>query len=103
MVFSLLYTSRLQKRFNHVINVFNQFKKGDLNVRFNIGAKDEFFLHADAFNKMVAMLDSNFTRLKLLEDERKTFLANISHDLRTPLAVARGGHGNVIDGNYLKP
>jgi len=90
VVFSLLYTSRLQKRFNHVINVLDKFKDGDLNVRFNIGARDEFFPIADAFNKMVAMLDSNFTRLKLLEDERKTFLANISHDLRTPLAVARG-------------
>jgi signal transduction histidine kinase len=90
VIFSLLYTSRLQKRFNHVINVLDKFKDGDLNVRFNIGGRDEFFPIADAFNKMVAMLDSNFTRLKLLEDERKTFLANISHDLRTPLAVARG-------------
>lgn len=90
VIFSLLYASRLQRRFNHVVNVLDQFKEGDLNVRFNIGAKDEFFPIADAFNKMVAMLDSNFSRLKLLEDERKTFLANISHDLRTPLAVARG-------------
>lgn len=90
VIFSLLYTSRLQKRFNHVISVLDQFKEGDLNVRFRIGAKDEFFPIADAFNKMVAMLDSNFARLKLLEDERRTFLANISHDLRTPLAVARG-------------
>jgi signal transduction histidine kinase len=90
VVFSLLYTSRLQNRYNHVIDVLNKFKEGDLNVRFNIQPKDEFFPIADAFNTMVAMLDSNFTRLKLLEDERKTFLANISHDLRTPLAVARG-------------
>lgn len=90
VIFSLLYTSRLQKRFNHVISVLDKFKEGDLNVRFKIGAKDEFFPIADAFNKMVAMLDSNFARLKLLEDERRTFLANISHDLRTPLAVARG-------------
>jgi signal transduction histidine kinase len=90
VIFSLLYTSRLQKRFNHVIRVLDQFKEGNLNVRFNIGERDEFFPIADAFNKMVAMLDSNFTRLKVLEDERKTFLANISHDLRTPLAVARG-------------
>lgn len=90
VVFSLLYTSRLQKRFNHVVSVLDQFKEGNLNVRFNIGEKDEFYPIADAFNKMVAMLDDNFTRLKLLEDERKNFLANISHDLRTPLAVARG-------------
>ncbi|OKS88066.1 HAMP domain-containing sensor histidine kinase [Mucilaginibacter polytrichastri] len=90
VVFSLLYTSRLQKRFNHVIHILDQFKEGNLNVRFNIGAQDEFFPIADAFNKMVAMLDDNFTRLKLLENERKNFLANISHDLRTPLAVARG-------------
>ncbi len=90
VIFSLLYTSRLQKRFNHVIHVLDQFKDGNLNVRFDIGEKDEFFPIADAFNKMVAMLDNNFTRLKMLEDERKNFLANISHDLRTPLAVARG-------------
>ncbi|MDB5151531.1 MAG: Histidine kinase [Mucilaginibacter sp.] len=90
VVFSLLYTSRLQKRFNHVVRVLDQFKDGNLNVRFSIVEKDEFFPIADAFNKMVAMLDNNFSRLKLLEDERKTFLANISHDLRTPLAVARG-------------
>lgn len=90
VVFSLLYTSRLQKRFNHVIYILDQFKEGNLNVRFNIEGKDEFFPIADAFNKMVEMLGDNFTQLKLLESERKNFLANISHDLRTPLAVARG-------------
>lgn len=90
ILFSFLYTNRLQKSYNRVIHVLDQFRNGDLNVRFDIKENDEFYPIADAFNKMVAMLDENFTRLKLLEEERKTFLANISHDLRTPLAVARG-------------
>ncbi|WCT14274.1 HAMP domain-containing sensor histidine kinase [Mucilaginibacter jinjuensis] len=90
VIFSFLYTSRLQKRYNNVIHILNQFRDGNLNVRFDVVKKDDFFPIADAFNRMVAMLDSNFSRLKLLEDERKNFLANISHDLRTPLAVARG-------------
>ena len=90
VIFSFLYTNRLQKSYNQVISILDQFKIGNLNVRFDIKENDEFFPIADAFNKMVAMLDENFTRLKVLEEERKTFLANISHDLRTPLAVARG-------------
>lgn len=90
IIFSLLYISRLQRSYNRVIHVLDQFKNGDLNVRFDTKENDEFFPIADAFNKMVAMLGENFRRLKLLEEERRVFLANISHDLRTPLAVARG-------------
>ena len=90
LIFSVFYTSRLQRRFNRVIAVLDRFKEGDLNVRFDTTNKDEFSPIAEAFNKMVALLDDNFNRLKMVETERKTFLANISHDLRTPLAVARG-------------
>ncbi|MFA6084708.1 histidine kinase dimerization/phospho-acceptor domain-containing protein [Mucilaginibacter sp.] len=104
VVFSFFYTSRLQKRYNHVIHILDQFRDGNLNVRFTIGEKDEFFPIADAFNKMVAMLDDNFTKLKLLEGERRIFLANISHDLRTPLAVARGYTETLlIDGSISRP
>ena len=90
LIFSLLYTSRLQKRFNKVIAVLDRFKSGDLNVRFNMAPGDEFYPISDAFNKMASMLEATFNQQKELELERRDFLANISHDLRTPLAIARG-------------
>lgn len=90
LIFSLLYTFRLQRRFNRVINVLDKFTDGDLNARFDSNQKDEFYPISNAFNKMACMLEINFSQLSALEVERKNFLANISHDLRTPLAVARG-------------
>jgi signal transduction histidine kinase len=90
VIFGLLYTSRLQSRFNRVIAVLERFKDGDLNVRFDTDSRDEFYPISDAFNKMAVMLEANFKQQKELENERQNFLVNISHDLRTPLAVARG-------------
>ena len=90
VIFSILYTSRLQKRFNHVVSVLGTFREGDLNIRFPINKHDDFYPISQAFNQMADMLESNFKQLRSLEDERKNFLANIAHDLRTPLAVARG-------------
>jgi signal transduction histidine kinase len=90
LIFSLLYTSRLQRRFNGVIRVLDKFSSGNLDTRFDSKQKDEFSPISEAFNKMADMLSKTFRQLKMLESERKNFLANISHDLRTPLAVARG-------------
>ncbi|MET3980969.1 signal transduction histidine kinase [Mucilaginibacter sp. UYP25] len=90
LTFSILYTFRLQSRFNRVIRVLDKFRDGDLNERFDASKKDEFYPISDAFNKMACMLETNFNRLKALEEERRDFLAHISHDLRTPLSVARG-------------
>ncbi len=39
---------------------------------------------------MADLLSSTINRLTRSEQERKVFIANISHDLRTPLSIARG-------------
>ena len=43
-----------------------------------------------AFNSLANKLAQTIERLKMSEDERKDFIANISHDLRTPLSIAKG-------------
>jgi len=90
VILSLLYITGLQQRFNRIIAVLDKFKQGDLNIRFSNSVKDEMFPITDSFNKMASMLAYNINRLKESEKERKDFIANISHDLRTPLSIARG-------------
>ncbi|MEJ7694610.1 HAMP domain-containing sensor histidine kinase [Daejeonella sp.] len=90
LILSLWYIIRLQRKFNHIITVLNRFRQGDLNARFIISPKDEMWPITESFNKMASMLEDNINRLKSLESERRDFIANISHDLRTPLAIARG-------------
>jgi K+-sensing histidine kinase KdpD len=51
---------------------------------------DELELVTGSFNKMADLLLDNIDRVTASEKERRDFMVNISHDLRTPLAIARG-------------
>ncbi|MGI8581614.1 MAG: sensor histidine kinase [Chitinophagaceae bacterium] len=87
---SLLYIQRIQKSFNRMVNVLEKFQNGDFNARFKIKDNDELAPVSQAFNKMADLLTYNINQLTKAENERKDFIANISHDLRTPLAIAKG-------------
>ncbi len=90
IIFSLVYLNRIQKSFNRMISVLERFQDGDLEARFNIKENEELATVTTAFNKMADLLVYNIDRLTKSEKERKDFIANISHDLRTPLSIARG-------------
>jgi signal transduction histidine kinase len=90
IVLSLLYVNRLQKSFKKIIQVLNEYMEGNLSARFEKNAKDAFAPITDSFNQMANLLSYNINRLKQTEQERKDFIATISHDLRTPLSVAKG-------------
>ncbi|HEV8082302.1 MAG TPA: HAMP domain-containing sensor histidine kinase [Chitinophagaceae bacterium] len=87
---SLLYIQSIQKRFNRMVNVLEKFQNGDFNARFKIKDNDELASVSLAFNKMADLLTYNIDQLTKSEMERKDFIANISHDLLTPLSIARG-------------
>ncbi len=87
---TLLYVNRLQRNFKKLIGVLRKFETGDLTARFPDNEKNDFAPVTHAFNKMAGQLEDNIERLKKAEVERKDFTTNISHDLRTPLAIARG-------------
>jgi signal transduction histidine kinase len=90
IVLTLLYVNRLERNFRKLILVLKKFESGDLNARFQENDKNELTPVTNAFNKMAGMLVDNIEKLKRAEVERKDFTTNISHDLRTPLAIARG-------------
>jgi signal transduction histidine kinase len=90
IILSLLYLRRIRRRFARMIGVLERFQNGDYQARFDIKNNDELAPVTAAFNKMADLLVYNLDRLTKSEKDRKDFIANISHDLRTPLSIARG-------------
>lgn len=90
IIISLVYLNRFKKSFNRMIGVLEKFEQGDYSARFKIKDQNELTPVTHAFNKMADLLSSTINSLTKSEQERKDFIANISHDLRTPLSIARG-------------
>jgi two-component system, OmpR family, sensor kinase len=51
---------------------------------------DEIDQIAETFANMSQRIDHQLRQLKLADDSRRTFLASVSHDLRTPLSALQG-------------
>ncbi len=90
IVSSFIYLNQMQRSFNRMIAVLEKFQNGNLDARFEIKEDDELAPVTLAFNKMADMLSDNINRLTRSIKERKDFIINISHELKTPLAIARG-------------
>jgi signal transduction histidine kinase len=90
LLITVLYIHRFRRRFNDILAVLNKFREGDFTARFAEREKDELELVTGSFNKLADLLLDNINRVTDSEKERRDFMVNISHDLRTPLAIARG-------------
>ena len=65
--------------------------RGNFGERVYVSGHDEVAELAEAFNNMAAVLEKN-------EENRNTFLGNVSHDLRTPMTVIAGFVDGIRDG-----
>ncbi len=68
-----------------------EFAVGNLDVRVPVTGNDEVSDLAMAFNNMASSLERN-------EETRRTFLANVSHDMRTPMTTIGGFIDAILDG-----
>lgn len=90
ILISIYYIRRLQHNYKKILDILEEYKKGNYNVQFALKDSNEFAPITEAFNRITALLSSNMKRLQRSETERKDFIATISHDLQSPLSVARG-------------
>jgi signal transduction histidine kinase len=66
------------------------FSKGRYDKRIELTSQGEFSHLALCLNDMAGTISRNIDQLKAIEKLRKELVANVSHDLRTPIAVVRG-------------
>jgi len=66
---------------------------GDYAVRVTTSGSGEVGRLVSSFNEMASRLQTN-------EEQRRSLLADIAHELRTPLSVIRGNVEGMIDGVY---
>lgn len=83
-VLVVCYTTKsLTKPFLQVNDIVQQYSKGDYNVRIPISDTEEATQLALSFNAMADQLND-------LEQTRRSFVANVSHELRSPLTSMKG-------------
>lgn len=83
VIASYFITKRIIQPMRNMKNASKKFAKGDFSTRVTVYGHDEVSELGQAFNNMAESLDS-------LEKMRNSLLANISHDLRTPMTTISG-------------
>ena len=84
-------SERLVSPIKAMSHAAKMFAKGKFDVRVPVYGDDEVAELATAFNNMASSLATN-------EEMRRVFLANVSHDLRTPMTTISGFIDGILDG-----
>ncbi len=84
---------RVTRPMSNLVDAARRIESGDYSASVpEWGSRDARSV-ARAFNSMSA-------RLKTIDEQRRSFLADVAHELRTPLAVIRGQAEAISDGVY---
>ena len=80
----------LTRRIGRVGSTVRSFSRGDYSQRIGLRGKDELAELATTIDQMADTIEENIQRLEETDKLRRDMIANISHDLRSPLASIRG-------------
>lgn len=88
-------SERISRPLKEMSYAAKSFAQGKFNVRVPVRGNDEVAELATAFNGMADSLEK-------LEENRSTFLSNVSHDLRTPMTTISGFVDGILSGAIPK-
>lgn len=84
---------RISRPMDNLIDAARRIESGDYSARVPEWGSPDMRSVARAFNAMSV-------RLKTIDEQRRSFLADVTHELRTPLSVIRGQAEAISDGLY---
>jgi len=90
-VLSLVSKKILINPLAEINNAAKKFASGEVNRRVSMVSKDEIGELANSFNIMAESLEK-------VENNRRDFISNVSHELRSPITSIKGFIAGIIDG-----
>ena len=86
-----VFSYQLTKPLRQMAAAAKAFGNGDFSIRVKSGGNDEIGELAEAFNTMADSLAAS-------EGMRRSFVANVSHELKTPMTTIAGFIDGILDG-----
>lgn len=80
----------LTRDLTRIIQTVIRFRDGDLTARTQLKSTGDLAPLANAFNNMADQLTQSLDQLRTSEQLRRDLVANVSHDLRSPMTSIRG-------------
>jgi len=77
-------------RVSLLANASRRLSQGDYSVRLNFSGRDELAVLGDSFNEMAQSVESNIQELQSVAEDRKKFIDNLAHEMKTPLTSIIG-------------
>jgi signal transduction histidine kinase len=93
VVVAILLMRRFVNPLADVIYAAHELASGNLNTRILMEGPQDLRSLSESFNEMASSLERS-------DRERRDMLADIAHELRTPLSVIRGRLEGIVDGIY---
>jgi len=90
-ILGIVISGKMTKPLEKLIIGIKHLAKGDTSYRVKVNTQDEFSQLAESFNEMAQELKKN-------EEVRKGLVADVAHELRTPLSILRGKLESIQEG-----
>ncbi|MEM6344360.1 MAG: HAMP domain-containing sensor histidine kinase [Bacteroidota bacterium] len=90
LALGLLAIWYLTRNLRRIVAVVKRFKEGDYEARISHADEGDLHLLGETFNEMADTIVANIEQIQSVERLRRELIANVSHDLRTPLAIMQG-------------
>ncbi len=100
---SVLVSRQISKPLKTIAVDLNEIREGNFNKRLKVKTKDEIKLVADAANQLVQKIQEDLIELNKLSKVRSQFLANVSHEIRTPIFSVQAFLETLMEGAIDDP